>query len=174
MPTTTIVKHKIMRVNLPTAYLPITCLSVQMMAMNTSNTGKMTPFTNCAVSMIPIKSMLGTRITTAETTMTNVKMPLKRGASFQVNETPASQPNASQITKAVVRGRTHAASKLAATRPMANSALAYWPAKGSSAAAAASALSTSMPCGNSTVPVVTMINHATIQPTTAPVTASMR
>ena len=93
------------------------------MAMNTSSTGKITPFTNCAVSMIPIKSMLGIRITAAETTMINVKMPLNRGASFQVNETPASQPNASQITKAVVRGRTQAASKLAATRHGQNNAV---------------------------------------------------
>ncbi len=145
-----------------------------MMAMNTSSTGRITPLTNCAVSMMPIRFNPGIRITTAETTMTKVKMPLNRGASFQLNETPASQPNASQITNEVVSGSTQAASKLAATRPMANRAFAYSPAKGSNAAAAASALSTSMPCGYSTVPVVTMMNQATMQPTTAPVTASMR
>ena len=60
----------------------------------------------------------------ADKQITKVKMPLKMGASFQVKETPASHPNASQITKAVVRGSTQAASKLAATKPAANSASA--------------------------------------------------
>ena len=69
-------------------------------------------------------------MTNAEPTIVNVKMPLKSGASFQVKFTPASQPNASQMTNEVVRGSTQAASKLAATSPMAKSASAYGPAKG--------------------------------------------
>lgn len=109
----------------------------------------------------------------AEIAITNVKMPLKKGASFHLKETPASHPNASQITKAVVRGKTQAARRLAATKPTANKAPAYSPAKGASARAASAASVISMPSGKSTAPVVTMMNQATIQATTAPVTASI-
>ena len=126
---------------------PMMCLSEAMMAMNTRSTGRMMPFTNWAVSMIPMRLTFGMSTTTAPMMMTNVKMLLNMGASRHLNDTPASQPNASQMTKAVVRGRTQAARKEAATRPMAKSASAYCPANGASARAAASALSTSMPCG---------------------------
>ena len=63
-------------------------------------------------------------MTNAEPTIVNVKMPLKSGASFQVKFTPASQPNASQMTNEVVSGSTHAARNDAATSPTANSASA--------------------------------------------------
>ena len=56
-------------------------------------------------------------------------MLLNAGASFHLNDTPASQPNASQITKAVVSGRTHAARNDAATKPMANRAWRTAPRK---------------------------------------------
>ena len=72
--------------------------------------------------------------------MTNVKMLLNSGASFHLKDTPASQPNASQMTNAVVSGSTHAAKNDAAIRPMANRASAYLPANGASAAAASAAL----------------------------------
>ena len=107
----------------------------------------MIPFTNWAVSMMPMRLTFGISTTTAPMMITNVKMLLNMGASRHLNDTPASQPNASQITKAVVRGRTQAARNEAATRPMAKSASAYCPANGARARAAASALSTSMPCG---------------------------
>ena len=84
----------------------------------------MAPLTNWDASIIPIRLSPGIRIINAERQITKVKIPLKIGASFQVKETPASQPNASQITKAVVKGRTQAASKLAATKPAAKSASA--------------------------------------------------
>ena len=89
--------------------------------------------------------MFGTSTTTAENTITNVNMLLNRGASFHLNETPASQPNASQMTNEVVSGSTHAAKNEAAISPMANRASAYWPAKGANARAASAALSISMP-----------------------------
>ena len=92
--------------------------------MNTSSTGRMRPFTNWAVSITPMRSMFGTSTTTAENAITNVKMLLNSGASFHLNETPASQPNASQMTNDVVSGSTQAAKNDAAISPMANSASA--------------------------------------------------
>ena len=105
-------------------YAPITRLSAAMMAMNTSSTGSTRPFTNWAVSITPMRSMFGTSTTTAENAITNVKMLLNSGASFHLNETPASQPKASQMTNAEVNGRTQAAKNDAAISPMANSASA--------------------------------------------------
>ena len=115
--------------------------------MNTSNTGSTTPLINWAVSMIFIRLRPGISTTIAENTMTEVKMPLNMGASFHVKSTPASQPNASQITNDVVSGSTHAARKLAAVRPAANRICAYSPANGASAVAASCAESIEMPCG---------------------------
>lgn len=103
-----------------------------------------------------------------------VKSPLKIGASFHLKETPASQPKASQTTNDVVRGNTQAAKNEAATRPIPNNVSAYSPAKGANARAASCAVSTEIPCGNKTVPVVTIINHATARATTEPVIASTR
>ena len=94
------------------------------MAMNTSSTGRMRPFTNCAVSITPMRSIPGMSTTMAENAITNVKMLLNSGASRHLNDTPASQPNASQITNDVVSGNTHAARNDAAMSPMANSASA--------------------------------------------------
>ena len=105
-------------------YAPMMRLSAAMTAMNTKSTGSTRPFTNCAVSMTPMRSMLGTSTTTAENAITNVKMLLNSGASRHLNDTPASQPNASQMTNAVVSGSTQAARNDAAISPMANSASA--------------------------------------------------
>ena len=74
---------------------------------------------------MPSRFMFGTSTITAENAITNVKMLLNRGASFHLNETPASHPNASQMTNDVVRGSTHAARNDAAISPMAKRASAY-------------------------------------------------
>ena len=72
----------------------------------------------------------------------------------------------------VTPGSTQAAKKLAATRPAANSTVDQGPTMGSSASAASAASATSMPAGNSTDPVVTMMNHAMAQAMTEPETVS--
>lgn len=113
-----------MRVILGTQYLPMTYESVQMIAIKMSSTGKIAPLTNCDASIMPIKFNPGIRMISADKQITKVKIPLKIGASFHVKETPASHPKASQITNAVVSGRTHAANKLAATNPAAKRASA--------------------------------------------------
>ena len=71
-----------------------------------------------------MRSIPGMSTTMAENAITNVKMLLNSGASRHLNDTPASQPNASQITNDVVSGNTHAARNDAAMSPMANSASA--------------------------------------------------
>ena len=156
----------------PDLNLPMTRLSDEISAMNTSSTGSTRPLINWAMSMTPMRSMFGMSTITAENAMTNVKMLLNSGASFHLKDTPASQPNASQMTNAVVSGSTHAAKNDAAIRPMANRASAYLPANGASAAAASAASLMTIPCGYSTVPVVTMMNHATKQAATVPETTS--
>ncbi len=60
------------------------------------------------------------RVTTAPTSSTNVNRPKKAGASRTGLPTPDSQPNASQMTNAVLTGMITAASMLAPNRPMPN------------------------------------------------------
>src|SRR5919206_3831871 len=101
-------------------------------------------------------------------------MPLKIGASDQPNDTPRSQPNAPQMAYAVDSGSTLAASMLAPNRPSPNSTVAYWPARGSRARAASSAVSTLTPSLFSVAAVQTMMNSATTVVSSEPETTSAR
>lgn len=168
------VSHSKIFVMFPTACDPIILLSAAMRVINISKTGKIRPPINCEFSIISIKPMFGIKTITSERAIIAVKSPLKVGASLHLKSTPASQPKASQTTKDVVSGKTQAAKKDAATNPTPKRISAYSPAKGANARAASSAVSTLIPCGNNTVPVVTIINHATASATTEPEIASTR
>ena len=88
--------------------------------------------------------------------------------------TPDSQPNASQITNAVVIGRIVAASIDAPNSPIANSSDASSPATGSRAAAAWPAVATSTPATPRVEATATTMNRATAFDQTAPPIASAR
>ena len=85
--------------------------------MNTSSTGSSTPLMTCATIMIPNRSTLGRTTTTAESSVIAVTIPRYAGASAQLLSCPRSQPNASHTALDVMPGSTHAAKKLAPTRP---------------------------------------------------------
>lgn len=143
--TITTVSHSKNLVILPTAYFFIIILSLAMMAINTKRTGKIKPPINCEVNMISIKPISGSKTIITEKIIMKVNKNLNVGASFHLNETPASQPKASQTTKAVVSGNTQAAKNDAATKPTPNNISAYSPAKGANALAASCAVSTVIP-----------------------------
>ena len=84
--------------------------------------------------------MSGNKTITKDNKIIKDNKDLKIGASFHLKSTPASHPKASQTTKEVVSGKTHAAKKEAAINPIPNNISAYSPAKGANAFAASSAL----------------------------------
>ncbi len=105
-----------------------------------SVTGSSAPFTTCTSTSSLITGTPGIIATTAPIAMRTVMTPTKTGASRGRRAMPFSNPNVSAMTYAAVTGKIAAASRLAPSRPTANSASAKRPANGSSARAASAAL----------------------------------